>query len=112
MPFYWIMASVFRRVRRTTSAEVMEDRYGFGMGLLYVLFAFVFFAIALASVLKGGAKILSEVLGGRVSVDQVVGGLAVVFILYSFTGGLVASTWSNFIQGLVMGSALSVGSCG
>jgi Na+/proline symporter len=50
MPFYWIMAPVFRRVRRTTSAEVMEDRYGPGMGLLYVLFAFVFFVVALASV--------------------------------------------------------------
>jgi len=29
-------------------------------------------------------------------------GLAVIFILYSFTGGLVASTWSNFIQGLLI----------
>jgi Na+/proline symporter len=32
MPFYWIMAPVFRRVRRTTSAEMMENRYGPGMG--------------------------------------------------------------------------------
>lgn len=102
MPFYWIMAPVFRRVRRTTSAEVMEDRYGPGMGLLYVLFAFVFFVIAIASVLKGGAKILSEVLGGGLSVNQVVTALATVFVLYSFTGGLVASTWSNFLQGLLI----------
>ena len=107
MPFFWIMAPVFRRVRRTTSAEVMEDRYGSGMGGLYVLYAFAFFVIAIASVLKGGAKILSEVLGGRVSVDQVVVGLALVFILYSFTGGLVASTWSNFIQGFLI-LALSI----
>ena len=107
MPFYWIMAPVFRRVRRTTSAEVMEDRYGSGMGGLYVLYAFAFFVIAIASVLKGGAKILSEVLGGRVSVDQVVVGLALIFILYSFTGGLVASTWSNFIQGFLI-LALSI----
>ncbi len=102
MPFYWLMAPLFRRVRRTTSAEVMEDRYGVGMGVLYVLYAFIFFIIALGSVLKGGAKILSEVLGGRLSVNQVVVGLAVIFILYSFTGGLVASTWSNFIQGLLI----------
>jgi Na+/proline symporter len=102
MPFYWIMAPVFRRVRRTTSAEVMEDRYGAGMGTLYVLFACVFFIIALASVLKGGAKILTEVLGGSLSVNHVVVGLAVVFVLYSFTGGLVASTWSNCIQGLLI----------
>ena len=27
-PFYWIMAPVFRRIRRTTMAEFTEDRYG------------------------------------------------------------------------------------
>ena len=27
-PFYWIMAPVFRRFRRTTMAEVFQDRYG------------------------------------------------------------------------------------
>jgi Na+/proline symporter len=99
MPFYWTMAPVFRRVRRTTTAEVMEDRYGPGVAGLYVLFAMVFFIIGLASVLKGGAKILSEVLGSCVTVNQVVLGLAAVFILYSFSGGLVASTWSNFVHG-------------
>ncbi len=102
MPFYWLMAPLFRRVRRTTLAEVMEDRYGVGMSVLCVLYAFIFFVIALGSVLKGGAKILSEVLGGRLSVNDAVVGLAVVFILYSFTGGLVASAWSSSIQGLLV----------
>ena len=27
-PFYWIMAPIFRRIRRTTMAEFMSDRYG------------------------------------------------------------------------------------
>ena len=99
LPFYWIMAPVFRRVRRTTSAEVMEDRYGPALGALYAVFAYVFFIINIASILKGGAKILDEVLGGRLGVDHIVVGFAVIFILYSFTGGLVASVWSNFIQG-------------
>ena len=27
-PFYWLMAPVFRRIRRTTMAELTEDRYG------------------------------------------------------------------------------------
>jgi Na+/proline symporter len=100
MPFYWLMAPLFRRVRRTTLAEVMEDRYGVGMGVLCMLYAFTFFIIALGSVLKGGAKILSEFLGGRLSVNEAVVGLAVIFILYRFTGGLVASAWSSSIQGL------------
>ena len=29
-PLYWIMAPVFRRIRRTTMAEFTEDRYGSG----------------------------------------------------------------------------------
>src|ERR1700691_1809688 len=31
-PFFWILAPVVRRFRRTTTAEVMEDRYGPWMG--------------------------------------------------------------------------------
>src|SRR5262249_198813 len=59
-PFYWIMAPVFRRVRRTTTAEMIEDRYGASMAGLYSLFAFAFFTINIASILKGAAKILNE----------------------------------------------------
>src|SRR5579864_2997490 len=76
-PFYWIMAPVFRRVRRTTTAEMVEDRYGAGIGSLYVLFAFTFFTINIASILKGAAKVLNVVLGGNLAVNHVVFGLAV-----------------------------------
>ncbi|HEY6272767.1 MAG TPA: hypothetical protein VIX19_12365, partial [Terriglobales bacterium] len=99
MPFYWIMAPVFRRIRRTTTAEMMADRYGAGMSDLYLLFAAVFFTINIASILKGAAKVLNQVFGGSVGVNHIVLGLAAVFILYSFIGGLVASVWSDLIQG-------------
>src|SRR5439155_1268230 len=42
-PLYWIMAPVFRRIRRTTMVEVTEDRYGSGMGAVYLVFALCFF---------------------------------------------------------------------
>lgn len=90
-PFYWIMAPVFRRIRRTTTAEMIEDRYGAGMGSLYVVFALVFFAINIASVLKGAAKILNEVFAIPLGVNHIVLGLAAIFVFYSFIGGLVAS---------------------
>ena len=90
MPFYWIMAPVFRRLRRSTTAEMVEDRYGAGMAGLYILFSFAFFTINIASILKGAAKILNEVFGGALSVNHIVLGLAAVFSLYSFIGGLVA----------------------
>lgn len=101
-PFYWIMAPVFRRVRRTTAAEMMEDRYGAGMAGFYIFFAFIFFTINIASILKGAAKVLNEVLGGRLGVNHIVLGLAAIFILYSFIGGLVASAWSDFLQGFLI----------
>lgn len=101
-PFYWIMAPVFRRVRRTTTAEMVEDRYGAGMSGVYIVFALVFFAINIASILKGTAKILVEMLGGHLGLNQIVLGLAAIFILYSFTGGLIASAWSDCVQGLLI----------
>lgn len=98
-PFYWIIAPVFRRVRHATTAEMMEDRYGPGMAGFYILFAFVFFTINIASILKGAAKVLNEVLGGRLGANHIVLGLSAIFILYSLIGGLVASAWSDFVQG-------------
>ncbi len=41
-PFFWIMAPIFRRVRRTTIAEMTEDRYGSWMGAIYIVFAICF----------------------------------------------------------------------
>ena len=101
-PFYWIMAPVFRRVRRTTTAEMIEDRYGAGMSGLYALFAFAFFIINMASMLKGAAKVLNQMLGGNLSINMIVLGLAFIFVLLSFIGGLVASAWSNFLQGFLI----------
>lgn len=101
-PFYWIMAPVFRRVRRTTTAEMIEDRYGPGMSGLYIVFAFAYFIINIAGILKGAAKILEEVLGGHLGVNHIVLGLAAIFILYSFIGGLLASAWSDFVQGFLI----------
>lgn len=101
-PFYWIMAPVFRRVRRTTTAEMIEDRYGAGMAQVYIVFALAFFTINIASILKGAAKILYEMLGGHLGVNSIVLGLSLVFILYSFVGGLIASAWSDCLQGLLI----------
>ena len=101
-PFYWVMAPVFRRVRRTTTAEMIEDRYGAGMSGLYALFALAFFIINMASILKGAAKVLHQMLGANLDTNTIVLGLAFVFVLYSFVGGLVASAWSNFVQGFLL----------
>src|SRR5688572_6682598 len=101
-PFYWLMAPVFRRIRRTTMAEFMDDRYGSWMGGIYIIFALCYFIINTGSMLKGAGKVISQATGGSVDVDQIVVAMTVMFILYSFVGGLIAAAWTDLFQGFLI----------
>lgn len=101
-PFYWIMAPVFRRIRRTTMAEFTEDRYGSWMGAIYIVFALCYFIINTGSMLKGAGKVISQATGGGVAVNEIVVAMTVMFILYSFVGGLVAAAWTDLFQGFLI----------
>lgn len=101
-PFYWLLAPLFRRFRRTTMSEVFDDRYGPWMGTIYTVFALLFFTINLAGMLKGAAKVIDQALGGGFPVDLIVVGMTGVFVLYSFIGGLVATAWTDMVQGFLI----------
>jgi len=101
-PFYWIMAPVFRRIRRTTMAEFTEDRYGPWMGAIYIVFAVCFFIINIGSMLKGAGKVISQATGGSVDANQIVMAMTVLFILYSVVGGLIAAAWTDLFQGFLI----------
>ena len=101
-PFYWLMAPVFRRVRRTTMAEFTEDRYGSWMAAIYIVFALCFFIINTGSMLKGAGKVISQATGGGVGANQIVVAMTAMFILYSFVGGLVAAAWTDLFQGFLI----------
>jgi Na+/proline symporter len=101
-PFYWIMAPVFRRIRRTTMAEFTEDRYGPWMGAIYIVFAVCFFIINMGSMLAGAGKVISQATGGSLAVNEIVVAMTVMFILYSFVGGLVAAAWTDLFQGILI----------
>lgn len=101
-PFYWIMAPVFRRIRRTTMAEFTDDRYGSWMGVLYTVFALCYFIINTGTMLKGAAKVISQATGGTVGVNEIVAAMTVMFLLYSFVGGLVAAAWTDLFQGFLI----------
>jgi Na+/proline symporter len=101
-PFYWLLAPLFRRFRRTTMSEVFDDRYGRWMGAIYTVFALLFFTINLASMLKGAAKVIDQALGGGLPVDLIIVGMTCVFVLYSFTGGLLATAWTDLVQGFLI----------
>jgi len=101
-PFYWIMAPVFRRIRRTTMAEFTEDRYGSWMGGIYIVFAIAYFVINMGSMLKGAGKVISQATGGGIAVNEIVVAMTVMFMLYSFVGGLVAAAWTDLFQGFLI----------
>jgi Na+/proline symporter len=101
-PFYWLIAPLFRRFRRTTTAEVMEDRYGPWMGSIYTAFALIFFIISMGTMLKGAAKVIEQAAGTDVPVNTIVVVMTLVFVTYSFVGGLVATAWTDFLQGFLI----------
>jgi Na+/proline symporter len=101
-PFYWIMAPVFRRIRRTSMAEFTEDRYGSWMAGIYIVFALAFFIINTGSMLKGAGKVISQATGGTVGANEIVVAMTVMFMLYSVVGGLVAAAWTDLFQGFLI----------
>ena len=101
-PLYWIMAPVFRRIRRTTMAEFTEDRYGSAMGAVYIVFAVCFFIINIGSLLKGASKVIGQATGASAGVNEIVVAMTVMFVVYSFVGGLVAAARTDVFQGLLI----------
>lgn len=101
-PFYWLMSPWYRRSERTTIGEIVEDRYGRGLALLYTAFAIAFFVFNQGAMLKGAAKIVSVATGEWFTANSVVVGMAVAFMLYSFFGGLIATAYTDFVQGFLI----------
>lgn len=101
-PFYWIIAPIFRRLRFVTSAEYMEARYGAGVGVLYTAFALMFFTMNQSGMLLGAAKVVDKATGGEVSKDFVIYSMTVIFIVYSFFGGLISSAVTDFLQSFLI----------
>ncbi len=98
-PFYWILAPLFRRFKRTTTGEVYEDRYGDFMGATYTVFALAYFTFNMGAMLKGAGKLVSAAAGGAIEPNTVVIVMTGTFLIYSFVGGLVSAAYTDFVQG-------------
>jgi len=99
-PFYWVLAPLFRRFRRTTLGEVYEDRYGTFMGAVYTIFAMAYFIFNMGAMLKGAGKLVSAATGGWVTPNTVVLAMTLAFLAYSFFGGLFSVAYTNFVQSI------------
>lgn len=101
-PFYWLIAPFYRRSERTTVGEIIEDRYGRKMGLVYSAFAITFFVFSMGVMLQGAAKVISVASGNMFSPDMIVLFMTIAFIIYSFVGGLIAAAYTDFIQSFLI----------
>ena len=101
-PFYWLLGPWYRRSERTTVAEIVEDRYGKRMGLIYAIFAILFFVFSMGAMLQGAAKVISVASNHAISANGVIIGMTVAFMLYSYFGGLVAAAHTEFIQAFLI----------
>jgi len=106
-PFYWLLAPFYRRSERTTVGEIIEDRYGSGLGIVYTVFAICFFVSNMGVMMQGAAKVIAVASGNLVSPNTVVFFMTITFLLYSFIGGLVAAAYTDFVQSFLI-VALSV----
>ncbi len=101
-PFYWLIAPFYRRSERTTVGEIVEDRYGRKLGLIYSIFAIAFFVFNMGAMLQGAAKVISIASGDLISPNGVVLAMTVAFMVYSFAGGLVSAAYTDFIQAFLI----------
>lgn len=101
-PFYWLIAPIYRRLRCTTTAEVYRDRYGRGLEMVFTIYALIYFMVNQGSMLRGAAKVFEAATGGGISSDAAIIGMVVVFVLYSYMGGLVSAAVTDFIQSFLI----------
>lgn len=101
-PFYWLIAPIFRRSRYLTTADFFRQRYSPGLAHLYSFMGIVTFTVLIATMLKGTATIASAVTGGKLDEQIAIIGMTVVFVIYGFAGGLIATVVTESIQGLLI----------
>ena len=101
-PFYWLMAPWYRRTKRTTVGEIVEDRYGQFLGFLSSVFAILYFVFNQGAMLKGAGKVIAVATNNAMTPNQVVLSMTGAFLIYSFFGGLLAAAYTDFIQGFLI----------
>lgn len=92
-----------------TIPDFFENRFKDGSKLLRVISALVillFFTFYTSSGMVGGAKLFEASFG--LSYTQALWIGAIVIISYTFLGGFLAVSWTDFIQGILMFLALIV----
>ena len=99
-PFYWLLAPVFRRLRMLTTADLCELRFGRPYGIMYAVFCLYLLALWQGIAIKGTSETVSSITGLPEWLIAVT--VAIIFMIYGITGGLVAAAVTDFVQGLLI----------
>ncbi len=86
-----------------TIPDFLENRFGDTSRLLRVISAvviLVFFTLYISAGLVGGGLLFQSSFGMEYQTALIVG--AVVIISYTFLGGFLAVSWTDFVQGILM----------
>jgi len=86
-PFYWLLASVFRRARCLTTADFYEMRYGPSLGLLYGFMGVAINLGFMGVMLLGSARLVEALSGGSISLNWAMMLMTASFVFYTLVGG-------------------------
>ena len=107
-PFYWIIAPIIRRMRGLTMADFFRERFGRSASVLYIIIASVGMIVFLAGVMLATTRTVQGVMG-KAAVQEsnmwffgILFVTTVVFIIYSYWGGIIAAIRTDMIQGLMI----------
>ncbi|ADQ15147.1 sodium/proline symporter [Halanaerobium hydrogeniformans] len=92
-----------------TLPSFFEDRFGDNTGMLRIFSAVVillFFTIYSASGLVASGILFESLFNIEYNLAVMLGGLAIV--LYTFLGGFMAVSWTDFFQGILMFFAITI----
>jgi len=103
-PFYWIIAPVVRRMRYLTMADYYEQRFGRAASVLYIVVAMAGMTIFLASVLLATTRTVQGIMGkpGEPWFFGILLAITLVFVVYSYWGGIIAAIRTDMVQGLMI----------
>jgi len=107
-PFYWIIAPIIRRMRCLTMADFFRERFGRSASVLYIIVAAVGMIVFLAGVMLATTRTVQGVMGKALTEESeiwffgILFVTTVVFIIYSYWGGIIAAIRTDMIQGLMI----------
>jgi len=101
-PFYWLIASIMRRFRSITMADVLNTRFGMSVSVLFAVFGIWHLVVTIGLMLRSSAEVMSSSTGNIISVNASIILMTVMFGIFGVIGGMAASIIVGFVQGVLI----------